>query len=475
MRPLGHRLRSTAPALAWALVWALGSSVAAMAQMAQDEIATRVLGARGEVFQVRTGTVGGLFDEDSVLASNPVLALEVLGASEIDRHVVPGTEDADEELSATAFFEPVTETLYLAWSTRFNLLHTRITLRWLKAGAWSDPIELAGSAFSEKSGPRIAFTRESFELTDRFGAISQHTRSIVHTLWTETTGLGERVVYTPLVFIDGEPLAVGFDDVVELTLDPERLVDPAGAGSDEERPLPPTLGPSDSPQRLLATLSNDELLSVLSIEPVPVDLIRLGDGVRASIVPIGRLLCSAGDGLVRLAAVAREEVLTQGAERFHDSVLNHVASAVAARIVRAPAAQLCGGAIQELAAVVYEDVLSAGTDALDGGRRMRIGGDVRASIVPIGRSTQVAGDLDHRIRIGRVSRHSLPPFLEGRPHVMPSRDGHRLIVAWDHEDRVSFREAASGGGWSALSNLRIDTHLDLPSALELLERRLSGR
>jgi len=456
---------------------ALACALAVPAARAQAELATRVLGAGGEVYQLRLGTRGELFADSSELAADPVLALEILRADEIDRVVVPGTENADEELSATAFFEPVTETLYLAWATRFNLVHTRITVRWLRDGSWSDPIELAGSAFSEKSAPRIAFTREAFELTDGSGALRQHTRSIVHTLWSETTGLGERVVYTPLVFIDGEPLVDvtggGLDPIVELTLDAELLVASVATGSGQERPLSPTLGVSDSPQRLLATLSDQELLAVLSIEPVPVELIRLGDDVRASIVPIGRLLCSDGDGLVRLAAVARDEILARGAERFHDSVLHHVAMVVEARILRAPAAQLCGGAIDELAAVVYEDVLTSGTDALDSGRRMRIGGDVRASIVPIGRSALVEGDLDHRIRIGRVSRHSLPPLRTGRSHVMPSRDGRRLIVAWDEGDRLSFRETASSG-WSNLSNLRIDSHLDLPSALELLERRISG-
>ncbi|HVS63130.1 MAG TPA: hypothetical protein VMT85_06450 [Thermoanaerobaculia bacterium] len=472
MLRLRHRGFTAALALAWSLV---GGAVAAGAQ---GELVTRVLGAGGAVFQLRTGTSGELFDERSELASNPVLALEVLRANEIDRIVVPGTEDADQELSAAAFFEPVTETLYLAWATRFNLLHTRITVRWLRDGSWSDPIELAGSAFSEKSAPRIAFTRESFELTEPSGSISQHTRSIVHTMWSETTGLGERVVYTPLVFIDGEPLSdtfvAGSDSIVELTIDADLLVAGVESGSGAERPFAPTLGPSDSPHRLLATLSDEELLSVLSLEPVPIDLIRLGDGVRASIVPIGRLLCSNEGGQMRLAAVARDEIFTRGADRFHESVLNHVASAAEARIGAAGMEQLCGGAIDDLAEAVYEDILAVGTDALDSGRRLRVGGDVRASIVPIGRSALADGNLDHRIRIGRVSRHPLPSLRVGRSHVMPSRDGRRVIVAWEEEDRLSFRETSREGEWSALSNLRIDSHLDLPSALDLLERRISG-
>jgi hypothetical protein len=446
------------------LLLALGGASASAAVLGDAE--ARALGPRGEVYQLRTGSLGKLAPGTGAAdAGHAALALETLRSDEIVRQVVPGTEDADVESEATLLYEPESDTLYLAWVTRFNILHSRITVLWLRDGAWSQPIELTGSAFSEKSTPRIAFTSETLREQDASGAWIEHTRSIVHTLWTEITGYGERVVYAPVVFEDGVPAG----DISEITLDPRELVTDAEHGSIEDMPLAPTLRQGPSGRGLLATLGDTELFSVLSLEPVPLELTRLGDGVRASIVPIGRSACGAPDGLTRIAAAARDSVLA-GAGAFHASVLQHVAGAVTRRIESSG----CAGGVEALANAVYEDVLEAGSDALNG--RVRVGGAVRASIVPIGRSPFSGGSgFDHRMRIGRASSHPAPPRAAGRPHVLAAANGQRVVIAWESEAGLAFSESAADSDWSELNVLRIDEHLDLAAALELLERRAGGR
>ncbi|HVS64531.1 MAG TPA: hypothetical protein VMT85_13635 [Thermoanaerobaculia bacterium] len=455
--------------LAVGLLVLLACALSGTAVAGAAETQARVLGPRGEIYQLQAGSLGELFaGVHSSQAAHPALALEILRRDQIERLVVPGTEGEEAETSASAVFEPQSATLYLAWATRFHLLHSRITILSYHEGEWSAPIEIAGSAFSEKSVPRIAFTRESFTDTAADGTPVERTRSIVHTLWTETTGFGERVVYTPVVFVDGVPI----DDIPELTLDPRLVVADGQLGALPDVPLPPTLTQAGA-SRLLASLGDDELLSVLTIDPVPLELTRLGGAVRASIVPIGRLLCSEPDGLVRLAAAARTNVLSEGGP-FHASVLQHVAEAVEHR-VRASAAG-CGGGLEGLASAVYEEIVEAGSDALSGGGMMRTGAGVRASIVPIGRSGAggPSSGVDHRIRIGRASTHRTPPVGGGRAHVLPAADGRRVVVAWETEGALAYSESA-GAAWSEPNELRIDEHLDLASALELLERRASGR
>lgn len=458
-------LRLLAGFLLVAGAWTSGAAGAA-------EPNTRLLGADGDVLQVVEGSLGDLFGVDTEDASNPALALDILRSDSIDRLLIPGTDGPDQEVTPTALFESESSTLYLAWTTRFNLIHTKITVLWYRNGAFSPPIELAGSAFTEKTSPRIAFTRETYQLLLEDGTHEQHTRSIVHTLWAETNGVGQRVAYTPIVFIDGEPL----ESIAELTLDPQLLAADATLGTNEVVPFLPTLRRSTSPRRLFATLSDDQLLSVLSIEPVPVELTRLGDGVRASIVPIGRIVCGPGDGdgPLRLASAVREDIFSEGSGLFHESVLEHIASAAESAIVRAGEAT-CRENAPALAETVFEEILSAGTDALDSGR-IRVGSGVRASIVPIGRSrAATVGELEHLIRVGRASAHRLPPLRVGRSHVIPSSDGRHLLVAWEEADGLVFQETSATDGWTEPSSLRLDSRVDLDDALRLLERRAAGR
>ena len=164
-----------------------------------------VLGKSGDVYQVATGTYGDLFPDGSQASADAeVLRLEARrGSGTVEHHVVPGSESDDSDRTPSLFFDATTGRLYVVWSSSNASTLTRINLASFDGGLWSETIEVSGNIYSEKSAPRLAVTHDRFELAGGTAGESS-TRTVLHVVWSEDTTDGEKVMYAPVVLVDGE-------------------------------------------------------------------------------------------------------------------------------------------------------------------------------------------------------------------------------------------------------------------------------
>lgn len=424
------------------------------------------LGPAGEVYQSRTGTYGQLFAEGAATdPAFPVLALDVLRQERLERWLVPGTETLDAETSASVIYEPGAETVYVVWTTNFNFVHSRINVIGFHAGEWSEPIEIVGDPFSLKSSPRITVTRDTLVRTEG-GAVARHRRTILHALWWEESGAGDRIVYAPLVLVDG----VFIGETLWIALDELAPGEPSGRPVSRQLALAPGLDDGDSPNRLLASfaLPRSGNLSVLEIEPVPLELISLGSSARAHIVEVGARACQT-ETVVRVGESARAHIVEVGRNDFHSSVIRHVA-AVATESLGAEASGVDCGSLESVGREVEQQVVEAGMETLRNGL-LKKASDARAHIVEVGRSLDIG--TVHKVRIQQTAQRPAPPSGDSDTYVFASRDGRRSLVAWRDPSGLFYVESRDDGSWSDPTLLRTDELLQVDEAIAVLRRRVA--
>jgi hypothetical protein len=434
--------------------------------MATPSAPSSTLGPSGEVYQARLGSYGQLFAEGSATdPGSPVLALDVLRQERLERWLVPGTETIDVETSASVMYESGAETVYVVWTTNFNFVHSRINVIGFHAGEWSDPIEVVGDPFSLKSSPRIAVTRDTLVRTEA-GAVARHRRTILHALWWEESGDGDRIVYAPLVLVDG----VFIGETQWIALDELAPGGPSGTPVPRQLALAPGLDDGDSPQRLLASfaLPRSGNLSVLEIEPVPLELVSLGSSARAHIVEVGARACQE-EPIVRVGESARAHIVEVGRNDFHSSVIRHVATVATESLGSAGSAVDCGS-VESVGAEVERQVVQAGMDTLRNGL-LKKASAARAHIVEVGRSPDLG--IVHKVRIQQTAQRPAPPSGDGDTYVFASRDGRRSLVAWHEQAGLVYVESLDDGSWSEPTLLRTDDLFEADEAIAVLRRRVA--
>jgi hypothetical protein len=454
----------------WLTASLLALAVAAPAS-ASRPLPTSALGGQGEVYRALTGSYETLFPGGALApAGTRVLALDVIGPEKVDRWVVPGTEGAEVETSAAVVFESRSQTLYVVWTTNFNLVNSRISVIGFHGGSWGEPIEIVGDPFSLKSSPRIAVTRDTMVSTDSDGGPVTLDRTILHALWWEEGGLGERILYSPLVLVDGE--FVGDKPLLALhSLDDAYPAEPSAAVT-RELALAPALDEGDGPSRLLASfaLPRSGRLTVVELEPVPLELARLADSARAHVVEVGARAC-AGDTTVKIGDSARAHIVEVGRNDFHSSVIRHVAASAAEALTSIELGQACVS-LEEHAAGAEGLVIENAMDALRNGL-LKKASPARAHIVEVGRS--VPQGTVHKIRVLQTADRPAPPSGAGETYVFASPDGRRSLVAWRAPLGVAFVESRGESSWSEPVLLRTDEQLDAEEAIALLRRRIAER
>lgn len=446
--------------------------LAASASLATNSVPSSALGSEGELYRVRTGSYGELFPGTATTEpAAAALVLDVLEADKVERWLVPGTVGPDVEKSASVVFESASRTLYVVWVTDFNLVHSRINVAGFREGAWGETIEIAGDPFAIKSSPRLAVTRDTLARRADDGAVSEQQRTILHALWWEEGGLGERILYSPLVLVDGEFLG----EIPLFALDGLDTPAASEAGAAEiERSLAraPSLAEGDGPGRLIASfaLPRTGRLAAVEIEPVPLELALLAESARDHTREAVTRAC-AGDTTVKVADSARAHIVLVGRNDLHTSVVRHVSNATAEALAAIDTAALCLD-VEQVAREAESVVLETGTDVLRNGL-LKTSSQARAHIVLVGRGD--GGQSVHRIRVQQTAAWPAPRSGAGDTFVFTSRDGKRSLVAWRDPQGVAFVETVGDARWTEPTVLRTDDLLDADEAIAVLRRRITER
>lgn len=446
---------------------------------ASQEIA---IGSEGEIYRVQLGTYGELFPPGSAgsgLADgeSQALALEIVRDLEgRQRLLVPGTETADFEDSASVLYEDGTRTLFVLWQTRVNTVHWQLNLIGLRDGAWTEPVEISGNPFGWKGSPQLQVTRDSFvtELPDE--TLRRWHRTVAHLIWLEEGSHGQYLLYSPIVFIDG--VYIGWNPVYPVR---DLGLSSADAGIGLYNSLlaaEPRIEPGRNAQSVVLAFVDDFSGEVLtaSIEVLPGEIAHLADRVRAQIIDVGRTRDP--QGIQSLSDKVRAQIIDVGREiGVHPAVASYLAKDVEGLLESLSS----NDDFTMLADRVRAQIIDVGSRLTGRGvDRSRLADKVQVVDLPTG-DFPMAGGVDlgmsgaaaSVIAIERLSVHSAPATGMSPHEVYLSRSGRDLLVAWRQEDTMRYRESR-GDGWSAVRTLDLGEDLDPRLALEALSARADG-
>jgi hypothetical protein len=426
--------------------------------------ATRVFGRVGETVSVIGGTYGTLFPGGSAATpTDPVLALEIRNtlSGSVERLLVPGTADARLEFSPSIVFEPTAERTYLVWEARANAIHSQILIGSYGADGWSDPIEVNnGSSFVLKGSPQVAVSRDRFvEVVD--GESLTHTRTVVHVVWWQESGLGARTIYAPVTIVDGfAPELITAFDLSEL----DGLLDlEAGGTAGSALPWHPALlAGRDELRAVVAFIgANSGRLTGIELEVLPREIADLADKARGHIIDL-----AAGPAQSRPEmAQSVRTFIAQHAVSFPPVVAALAAEQVSALVLGAgadqPAAELAdrarGHIIDLLESPTLGELAPGTSDAV---------GALFAAPDPRAESLS-----PHLFAVREVHTWSVPSGLPDAAFPVLSKDAQAAAIAWPcGDDAICFVEHEAGA-WSAGQQLPLQG-MSLGDAASLVRERL---
>lgn len=430
------------------------------------------VGSEGELYVIREGAYGELFPEQNLAEpGNPALALERNGAEgSSERFLVPGTETADVEDSASLLFEDESGTLFILWQTRFNVIHSRLNLIGFQDGEWSEPIEISGKPFGWKSSAQFALTRDNFRTEEDDGSLRRWSRTVIHLVWWEEGPEGEpQVQYSPVTFLDG--LYTGWNPVYQLA----ELEPPLASG------IPQSLGwsPVAEAPKIEAGRNGHSVvvgfvdasagrLVSLEIEMVPGELSFIGDKVRAQIIEVGR---DAGPDVLAKKVQQRVDELGDPLG-LHPGVSEYLAAKASQEILGADP----GEALANLAGKIRAQIIEVGARMTDRGfGRLATKGLSTARILELSTGEEQESESPaHMIHIARTFEDEVPATGREGVALHLSNSGHALVVSWHGDEHVYYRESLDQG-WSPVRVLRLGKDLDLSQANQILEQRADER
>lgn len=428
-----------------------------------------VLGQAGETFEVRSGDLREL---DADAPETPILILSIRTEDGRKRQLmVPGTDDLAVEASAFLVYEEASQTAYLAWVSRENGIHTAIKLiGYHSDGAWSEQIQVSDRRLSWKSMPRLAVTRDSYAVAAADAGEPPVTvqRSVIHMMWIEERGEGTRMIYSPLVLLDGTYVGRHAIFVLDEMLAPETATTEAYLP-----PVAPVLQASSDAQYMIAgfvlpatgrfvTVRLSVLAAELAIladriavwieehhEEYP-DIRSLAEGMRGHMIDIGARL---DPQLLRHIA---------GGMRGH---MIDIGATVESRDVRRLAGDMRGHMIDiglSLEARGLRKVSSGGRQTFDLLASEALMQDVTdPTPIPF---TQLS-------EISLLHDRALPASVTGAEALIGS-GGRRLLIAWDVEQAVAYVESEAGG-WSQVYRIRVDESVSRQKAMQLLIEKVN--
>lgn len=438
-----------------------------------------VLGASGDVYKVTVGTYSELFPESSEASdSAEVIRLEARrGSGTVEHHLVPGSESDDSDRTPSLFFDGATEKLYVVWSSSNASTLTRINLASFDGSEWSETIEVSGNIYSEKSAPRLAVTHDRFELAE--GADGESSmRTVLHVVWSEETTDGEKVMYAPVVLINGELASTWrrvhrLNDYVSDALADE----PFDANVPEALLAAPTVDAgAESNAVVIGFADNDTgALVQLELSTPATELSELADSVADHLDSsdlCARLENDEADALTSVAEAARVHIVVFG-RRIHSRVLSPLAQDVK-NVLVADAAEFCAdGGLTSVSSAARVHIVVFGARAQEGELLEKAA--TADSHVLLAAAQEVGDDyVQHLARLQVKSERIAPAIGDGEPTILVSPKGTGAIVVWEDGNTLTYVEtagAAANETWSSSHTLQVGSTLSRSEAYTILRDR----
>ena len=445
-----------------AFLLAVAFSAVAAASVPAAEAPPMALGNGGEVFRIVQGAHGSIVPgAPAATAGNAALALEVTRPGHgVERQLIPGTDDAAVEKYPALSVDRTSNTVFVVWEAVETIHSTLHLTAFDDAGDWSATLELTGDPFSFKTRPQLVATADDYLTLDESGEAVTHNRVILHIVWWDQGGDGERALYTSLLAKDG---------VLEPTWDVYPLIDflPA-AGSVGNGPVGfysmPQVFSADDRRAAIISFGDrgGNRVATIEVAAVPGSLVALADEARAQIIDTGRNFVGPRSAF---AAKARAQIIDTGRRLVAPEVAAFLATATADLILAAEA----DVSFEALAEKARAQIIDTGARLTRGPRLM-----VDKSTTHIVEGDPVAEQGGRLSQFRILSVRETPHLPERAVRTLTSGTGEDLVLAWDVDGAVRYRQS-HGEGWSDVRTLTLDASLSREQAYEILQKRLDRR
>ena len=458
-----------------ALLCSLGLA-AAPVLFAQGEA---TVGSHGELYMIRSGIYGELFPQDApprgTDRGDTVLALEMVRpGAPTERYLVPQTGGAAEESQPFLLYEEAADTVYLIWESRVNQIHPVLLLAGFNSDdGWIAPIQILGNFVAAKTSPRIAVTRDSYQVT---GETQPRNRTFLHVVWEEDNGRGDfETLYLPIILENGA--FIGKSPIFNLNSRDasDRANGSANPTTDLLRSLRIQSG-RDGQTVVVSFASPDSLRMVsLEVDVLPAQLGKLADDARMHIIDIGRRLSYPGK-LQQIADGARMHIIDIGARLFQPEIAQAIGDAVRTKILERKGTD----PIEGLAGLARMHIIDIGA-RLSGRGLRNVNGQAAtgADIIEIEGSSDLSSVAPgspalptvHLLQFRVAASRPLPEVGAGPVTLFASKTGQDQLIAWAEKDRVKYR-MSDGEGWSESREILFSPGVDLQRAYEILDQRM---
>lgn len=436
-----------------------------------------VLGGDGELYLIETGTYRSLFSEGTAASpDHTVLALDIVRSDkERQRLLVPSTQGPEVERSPYLVFEDSSDSLFLVWETQINV-YPRLNLVSWTEGEWSEVIEVSGNPFTNKGTPRLTVTRDTYRTRDMDGKLVSRNRTVIHLAWWEETAGGIKVLYAPIVLLDG--VYLGWNPVYVLN---ELDMGGVGFGGEVSQRLLETLAiqPGTDGGSVVVGFANPLTGSLVSLRVgvVPGDLSFLGDEIRAHIVVLGAKYLP--DNPVALADAVRAHIVVLGLS-LDPSITAYLADQARAYILDG-GSKVAPAEIENFADEVRAHIVVLGARLLHGDVHETPSTAVaKSQVVEIENGPAGEGapggipEPAHILEFRLVSRWPAPGTGDGPTSLYLSNSGRQALITWEGKEALHYRETR-GSAWSRVHSLKLDETLDLTRAYQVLQQRVRSR
>ena len=435
------------------------------------------LGSSGEVYTVAAGSYGALFAGGSAAATDDtVLALDVVRPdAAVERLLVPKTAGGEVEDSPALVYEEASDSLFLVWRSIVNQIHPVLYLASYKDGEWGEVLEVVGNPFAAKSAPQLAVTRDEFRFAGTDGFERTARRTVLHLVWWEAGGDGDRINYAPILLLDGA--YVGWNPIYSLGGLDRPAVEATIGGVTDQLLQAPRVQAGRNDHSVVVSFANPATGRLLVVEAslLAGELSALADGLKAHIIGGGFKLTA---DAATLADGLRAHI-TSGGYRLHRGVLGFIGDDLKAHIIGG-GKKYAGAAKSTLADAARARVIEAGAGVLEHG--------VQAATAAANAGEPAAERIEELAQEGETATAGPVPLLQLRvlanrpaPHtgaapttVYSSVDGRASLIAWVMGPEIRYIET-QGTGWSPIRRLVTSEAFGFDQAWKVLERRIHSR
>ncbi len=446
---------------------------------AHAEGSAPVLGRSGDIYKVTVGSYGELFPEGTeASAEAEVLRLETRGSSgTVEHHLVPGSEPADSDKTPSLSFDASTGQLYVVWSSNNDSTLTRINLASFDGTEWADTIEVSGNIYSNKSAPRLAVTHDRFELAEGSAGESS-TRTVLHVVWSEDTAGGEKVMYAPVVLIDGE-LASRWRRVHRLNdyVSQDLIDEPFNAEVPASLLKAPTVDAASESNAVVIGFADSAsgALVQLELSTPATELSELAGSLADYLESTNlcqRIEDEEQDAIATVAEAARVHIVV-GGRRIRSRVLRALAQDVKDVLVRHSTDLCAEGGLTGVSSAARVHIVVGGARSQEG--------DLLEDAVPGESHVLLAaaqpvndGYVQHLARLQVKSERVAPTIGDGQPTIFASPTGTGAVVLWETGSSLTYVETTSDdpeAAWSESFTLLLDNDLSRSEAYSILHER----